>query len=590
MNYLASVAILILIYATAPSVGVARQRSNPEASAAAQETLHRTADLRFEKYLKITRDYFNNRSSIRSAIGRANSNGAGETRGSAGVALFADGAKLAPMLMVMATIEITRTEINRARLEGKTIDSAELARATAAASAQVLDSFDLWTAFFASHALSSTLKGPLDATYQMIQTRAGRNFFSTFLQQSVGTTVGFLGWEAVIQLLEEARLGLSSEEDVQLAREITITGFTKSFFSNDPSLKKRRDVFFKILGNAGNVLFRDPEKLDNWIYHTWHHRLMTGHFVTTFAAMIAAGTLGAQIGMAGGPVISSITGFSFAVGGGVVTIFIPERIKDGITDRLKAIHLQLNDTRLNTNKNMIEIHLRHLSRDTSEPLLTLPATYSFEQSVNEIKRLLSQRRKHRSNNVNLLLYKLYTLEIHHEKATSEIKLGVTALEQNKIQLKAKANSNNSELQKLLAEKMRIQEEMIDYRKKQLIEFKIKTTEVMQQLANFYLTESDELYQSLYTYLDQLDPAVQGQVADLFNDEVQRLGNLNLYLSYFLSGLHPNYDVTYNAPLQEMVRQNGQSAAELFRASQVNLNIFYSFRYKESELLSKINAK
>ncbi len=182
-----------------------------------------------------------------------------------GLGLAGDAAKLAPMLMVLAALEITRGELLRAQLEGRKVDGAELARTAVFASAKVLDNFELWTAFLSAHGTSAALHKPLQAINQMIATTAGRNFFAAFLQQAVGTTVAFLGWEAGAQLWQEAKMALTSEEDVKIANQIFISGVAASLFSNDPALKKQKELYFNKKVNKAGIFFKNTKTNKKWI-------------------------------------------------------------------------------------------------------------------------------------------------------------------------------------------------------------------------------------------------------------------------------------------------------------------------------------
>lgn len=109
-----------------------------------------------------------------------------------------------------------------------------------------------------------------------------------------------------------------------------------------------------------DILVSDHELRGLWLYNAWRMRIATGHFATLVGSMVGAGVVGTALF----PGAGTLTGLFFGLVGGTFALFIPEHIKDSLTDAFIASRIAIGEGRLGT----VREELRSLNRNTREPV------------------------------------------------------------------------------------------------------------------------------------------------------------------------------------------------------------------------------
>lgn len=256
------------------------------------------------------------------------------------------------MMMVVTGIELVRQQIEVSGLKKESIPYGELLKHSGEAAEHLINGGSTWMSFLGAGASSGLTAKPVEVINNLIQNTNTRPIFKNLLQSGIASLATFSGWELGAQLWDEARSMVKNESDYERADKLgsMSIGAFKSMFSNDPKNARDSELLKTMFKNMFNVLVTDSDKRNQLLYNTWRHRLATGHFISLVSAMSAAGVVGKALFPASG----KIAQLMFGVAGGAATLFIPDKINDGISDKIANARSSYNEGNFKSNLNQLD--------------------------------------------------------------------------------------------------------------------------------------------------------------------------------------------------------------------------------------------
>lgn len=265
------------------------------------------------------------------------------------------------LILILSGVELVHREIEMARLKKSEIDSEQLMELSGKVAEQIVLGGSTWMSLLGGGLTGTAAKKPLLLLETLMRDAETRPIFRNLLQSGIASFITFVGWEMGGQLWEEARELIENDEDYEKAVLLgpLLLGAARSAATgsgvNDDS-RLLKIIFSKM----ADILVSDHELRGLWLYNAWRMRIATGHFATLVGSMVGAGVVGTALF----PGAGTLTGLFFGLVGGTFALFIPEHIKDSLTDAFIASRIAIGEGRLGT----VREELRSLNRNTREPV------------------------------------------------------------------------------------------------------------------------------------------------------------------------------------------------------------------------------
>lgn len=278
------------------------------------------------------------------------------------------------LMMYIQTLVIASAETMKAN-QNSDEPKLKMTEIMSAMTAQMVDGFELYLGTMGSTVLGGAgmvgIDKSMQATSWLTQalseakvvaqtaaTQAGGSVFRDLIRSGGISFITFVGWEASVQLFEEAKRSIAQENRIEgfILDEIRVSDILKR---EGTDLQKA--LFGKIMVRMLEIMTFEREELaQQWLFNTWRFKIMTGEFVTNVAVfsaaayatgVVAAAGYGMGAGMVGGPagvalglIIGTAFGLTVMTVAGVVTYLIPQSWKDNITLELQALRYASNRT------------------------------------------------------------------------------------------------------------------------------------------------------------------------------------------------------------------------------------------------------
>jgi hypothetical protein len=228
-------------------------------------------------------------------------------------------------------------------LKGQVSDQSMLEMAQIAAK-QVLDSGSTYLAIFGAGVAQLGLKYPAEAIGAWLADPASRPILFQSLTRGILSIGGLLGWEFPMSAWTEASYQLETQEEFERSKSLFGMGFgSLKYLLNSKNESDGKDwKLVKTMARNLVVGVLLNEKIRSvWIDSTFRTRIMTGEMAILTAALTAAG-VGTMLLPGGGTVI----GFMLGVAAVVITINLPDALKNPITRGLQTVRMNVQRSRI----------------------------------------------------------------------------------------------------------------------------------------------------------------------------------------------------------------------------------------------------
>lgn len=232
------------------------------------------------------------------------------------------------LIMMLSGVDMVRSHFEQANILRSEIDKEQLFEHIGEVAEIILNSGEIWSSIAGAGATSLALSRPIGVINQLISNSESRAIFKNLLISGIGTLITFVGWELGGELYEEARELIEDEDAYAQAESLgSLLRMSLRKGSNSREWKVLKLVF----SNMFKILWENEKLRKRWLYNTWRFRVGTGEFTTLVLSMVTASGVGTTLF----PGAGTIVGMMFGLTGGVLSMFIPEEIKDDITDLIK---------------------------------------------------------------------------------------------------------------------------------------------------------------------------------------------------------------------------------------------------------------
>ncbi|MCB0407773.1 MAG: hypothetical protein KDD34_06165, partial [Bdellovibrionales bacterium] len=543
------------------------------------------------------------------------------------------------IIWVIQVIAIVKEEIERAKLMGKTVDWEETKEMIVQAAEHMVNDPQIYLGMMGASAVGTSLhygdkylkvskafQESGDLLSQTLKSSVSRAHFKTLISSGAMSLITFMGWEAGSQLWEEALLDLGSVsssdpevqkqllQDLQTAKDIKYTKMIKSLWDHDAVSDEERRVFGLMLQNMGSILLNNDGKRWQWFYNTWRKRIATGDFVLLVAAMAAGGWAGTQIGLAVGTpmglpgwIVMGFFGLAGGVVGGALTIFVPQWMKDAMTEYIRDIRIDNAENYLRENK-ASELHKIKIFTGDSRKNRILRAL-----SFQSFETLLQSRRKARDRYMNAWIERYHNAILKKQFAQYENMIGAmrTDPEMNqKLQaliageshediagtsLQEFIQTHEQEINGLLddidvknlnnsiVEKERAK--VIDSNRNDIVKAEKLIQDSIQAFSKFYAEDAETLAN---TYIAETWDSKDGDklpkdMDDLVQKEIGYLTKLHKNIMYVVLGFNP--DLSKSLPQEEQL--SAEELKTLEGPARILLNLYFEYGYHEKEVLNTL---
>lgn len=232
-------------------------------------------------------------------------------------------------IQAMIAAKVIKHEIHVNKLEGEDNDWSEITERVTQECYYALEGGGVWASMMGSTLSHLMIEKGANALNKSIQKTAMQNLFKKFLIGSVSSFVGFVGWEMVGQLWDQARY-MIEDKDVFLASEKAASIFS-NFIRGGELTESERKVFSAMIGNMGEILFVNKELRQIWLSNTWRYRLKTGEFAMIIESITVGSLVGSKM-IPGKNLAYKILGGVLGAGiGAGLLVFAPKHISEGVT-------------------------------------------------------------------------------------------------------------------------------------------------------------------------------------------------------------------------------------------------------------------
>lgn len=249
---------------------------------------------------------------------------------------------------VLTGVQVVSQEVQKAHLEGKSIDPKFLEQLILKAVEHLLTDGGLYTAMVSSQLLGTLGDKPLLVLKNIIENEGSRKIFAGLLQSGISSFIASVGWEAGAELWTQATHLIPNDKDFE--RSKNFPGLLAGAARGNSDDKR---VLGLLLNNMGQILLFNDDLRAAWIYNTWRLHVATGNFVVHVGAMVTAGAIGTALF----PGAGTLAGIMFGAVGGIVTNAVPDDFKEGISDGLRMVRSSADEGRLREDRQQIEAWL-----------------------------------------------------------------------------------------------------------------------------------------------------------------------------------------------------------------------------------------
>jgi hypothetical protein len=293
------------------------------------------------------------------------------------------------LIMMLSGVDLVKQNLEKSKIDGQRIDPKKISAEIAEAAQQILSSGQIWSSLAGASVAMGISQKPLQILNKLIANSTSHRLLKNLLQSGMATLITFVGWEIGGQLYTEATYLLEDPEDFARSKDlmpILLNSLKQGTFSQSPSNEKDWLLLRKIFSNMMSILVYDHDLRNLWLYNAWRMKIATGEFVTLVSAMVGASALGSTIF----PGAGTIAGLMFGLAGGVLSLFIPENIKEGISEKIQSarwgvLKLGSDDGGIfNVSEDVLKIaHGKLKNNEPLPPLLPFPSeTVNWELRLN----------------------------------------------------------------------------------------------------------------------------------------------------------------------------------------------------------------
>ncbi len=249
------------------------------------------------------------------------------------------------LIMVLTGAELVRQEYQKSHLKGKPVDSQHLEKLSFAAAKHLLTDGQFYMSVLGSGTMSVLGKKPLSILQALLANATSRRMLVSLVQSGIASFVTFTGWEAGAELWNQATLLIPDQIDFE--RSKNLLGVLAGAANGNA---EDRRILGILLDNMGQILLDDDEMRAAWLYNTWRLHIATGQFVVLVGSMVSAGTVGTALF----PGAGTLAGMMFGAVGGLVSMVVPEEIKEDMTDSLRFVRQSADRAQLRADRAQVK--------------------------------------------------------------------------------------------------------------------------------------------------------------------------------------------------------------------------------------------
>lgn len=255
-------------------------------------------------------------------------------------------ASLLAFILTVSCVETVRQKLYFSRISGTEPSYDEIRELIVEITGELLDEGHLWGGVLGAGAVNAATKNILSPITQPkinLNDKKIKRSLKIIISSTVATFVTFFGWEFGQRLWEEALFQVELK-DRELAKKLWSNlgkGITDVLKGEDSESLRVLGIMMK---NMYNVMITNPELRERWVYNTWRLHFTSGEFVTFVGSLSAATATGMIIF----PGAGFLAGLGFAISGAVFFLFIPDSIKQRITETTRKTRENVGFQRLLT--------------------------------------------------------------------------------------------------------------------------------------------------------------------------------------------------------------------------------------------------
>lgn len=573
------------------------------------------------------------------------------------------------ILWIIHGIAIVKDEVEQARLQGREVDWDDIEVMFGETFEHMVNSPEIWMSMIGASIAGSTigagkkivglipaLDEAKDAMKQVLSSSAAQTHFKTLLVSGAMSLVTFVGWEAGMILWQDSLLYMGdnygsdaksqeqAHSDLEIARNIKFSRLASSFISHRHLSEDERRVYTLMKQNMYSILINDHGKRWKWFYNTWRKRIATGDFVLLVSAMtvgawaggIAGAKAGAAIGAVGGipgMLVMGFFGLTAGVVAGALVVFVPQWVKDGISEFVRDMRINNATQILDNNQRMQMRYVKIFSGDSFRN------RFMRSMLLIDFEDILKERRKWRDRFMNAWVERYHNSIIAKQFATfnnsiaamstdpdfnQKLQEFIVSEEQEEVAgqgLQAFIQANQDTINELLDEVDYNQprEELnkfwreiydsgvaptkedtekynllqIQYKRAQQVEVNRETiqraneriSESVEALYNFYSQDAKELTDTYIseTWNSENDDRLPEELELLVRKEIDQVTWMHQNLLHILLGFHPEM----NEQLHEQERLSQDQLLRVAGPARILLNLYFEFGYYEEEVIQMI---
>jgi hypothetical protein len=307
------------------------------------------------------------------------------------------------LILIISGIEIVHQQIKMAKLKKQELNYSELTELAGKAADQILLGGSVYSSMIGAGTIAGVSYKPIQVINQFIGNQNTKPIFKSLLQSGIVSFITFTGWEMGGQLWSEAKELIENEADYARAERLgpVLLGSLQSLVSTNQDFQDDLRVLKVVFGNMARILVADNDLRNLWLYNTWRMRIATGGFLAIVTAMVSAGVVGTTLF----PGAGTLGGMCFGIVGGTLALFVPEQIKDGVTDSVASARSYFGSRRAET----MQLELREIYRQDNNSVFA--ALGDPMQRVAQAKDFLSRMQAYREDAVTAefeILYRNYS--------------------------------------------------------------------------------------------------------------------------------------------------------------------------------------